>query len=309
MNKIRIVIKEEIENIKFREYAREYTELSDRYVRKASKEKRILYNNEPISMYKRINHKDEIYILLDRLEEQDILPIKMDLDILYEDKYMLVVNKPPFLVVHPTKNNMDNTLLNGIVYYFKESNQNCIARLVNRLDRDTSGLVIIAKSDYAHMRLADYMSKNIIQKTYIAVVHNKMQNKTGIINKKIYRPNNQAIKRIIDKRGKESITYYKVIEEYGEYSFLELILKTGRTHQIRVHLSDYNCPIIGDSLYSSYNDEKLINRQALHAYRLEVPNLDTGEVMNICSNIPSDIEKVIKNINKGGYNEILSNKF
>ena len=275
--------------------------LSTRLIRSASIDKRIFVNDIPVKMNRVINEGEVIKIDLAKDESQDIAPEKMDIEIIYEDEDILVVNKKPFMVVHPTKSYQSGTLANGVINYFMESGQNCIVRLVSRLDMNTSGLIIIAKNQFSHGMLSKEMTENKVTKRYLAVVHGILENEEGTIDRPIYRPEgiDFGIMRIVDERGQRSITHYKVIEKYENASLVECTLETGRTHQIRVHLSSIGHPIYGDSLYGSGDEEQdLISRQALHAYSLDFRSPRTGEILSLKSNLPEDIKTLIEKIKK-----------
>jgi len=278
-------------------FLKENMGLSSRLVRSASREKRILVNNRPVNMDYVLKEKDLIKINLAREESQNITPEKMDLDIVYEDSDIIVINKNPFMVVHPTIRHNSGTLANGLLYYFKETNQNCIVRLVSRLDMDTSGLIIVAKNQFTHMRLSKDMEANKVKKRYLALVHGNLEKKEGTIDLPIYRPEVKGnIIRVIDERGQKSITHYKVVTSYKNADLVECILETGRTHQIRVHLKALGHPIYGDSVYGEQEDINLINRQALHAYGLEFESPRTKQKLSLLSELPDDIKKLIDKI-------------
>lgn len=285
------------EGTKIREYLKMKMGLSTRLIRSASIDKRIFVNDIPVKMNYVLNEGELIKIDLAKDESQDIAPEKMDIEIIYEDDDILVVNKKPFMVVHPTKSYQSGTLANGVINYFIESGQNCIVRLVSRLDMNTSGLIIIAKNQFSHGMLSKEMSENKVTKRYLALVHGILENEQGTIDLPIYRPEGTdfGIMRIVDKRGQRSITHYRVIESYEDATLVECTLETGRTHQIRVHLSSIGHPIYGDSLYGNGEEEKdLINRQALHAYSLDFTSPRTGEILSLKSDLPDDIKTLIK---------------
>lgn len=286
------------DNIKIREYLKVELGLSTRLIRSASINKKIFVDDQVVKMNRILNAGEVIKIDLDKDESQDIAPEKMEIDIIYEDEDILVVNKRPFMVVHPTKNYQSGTLANGVINYFKESNQNCIVRLVSRLDMNTSGLIIIAKNQFSHGMLSKEMSENNVGKRYLAIVHGIPEKDSGTIDLPIYKPEGieNGIRRIIDERGQRSITHYKTIEKFQNASLVECKLETGRTHQIRVHLSSVGNPIYGDTLYGLGNEEELIERQALHAYGLDFKSPRTGDMLSLKSELPKDMGDLIEKI-------------
>ncbi|ALB48134.1 pseudouridine synthase [Clostridium beijerinckii] len=296
------ILEKQVVNIekgtKIREYLKVELGLSTRLIRSASLGKRIFVNDEVVKMNRVLNEGEIIKIDLAKDESQDIAPEKMDIDIVYEDEDILVVNKKPFMVVHPTKSYQSGTLANGVINYFMESGQNCIVRLVSRLDMNTSGLIIIAKNQFSHGMLSKEMSENKVEKKYLALVHGIMKEKQGTIDLPIYKPEGieNGIRRVIDERGQRSITHYKVVEEYNESSLVECKLETGRTHQIRVHLSHLGHPIYGDTLYGDGDEEDLIKRQALHAFGLDFKSPRSGEILSLRAELPDDMKDLISKL-------------
>lgn len=297
------ILEKKVENIeegtKIREYLKTELGLSTRLIRSASIDKRIFVNDEVVKMNRVLRCGEVIKINLAKDESQDIAPEKMDIEIVYEDDDILVVNKRPFMVVHPTKSYQSGTLANGVINYFMESNQNCIVRLVSRLDMNTSGLIIIAKNQFSHGMLSKAMSENKVNKRYLAIVHGKLENKEGTIDLPIYRPEGieNGTRRVIDERGQRSITHYKVIDTFGDSSLVECKLETGRTHQIRVHLSSLGHPIYGDTLYGYGDEEKeLIERQALHAYGLDFKSPRSGKELSLNSELPYDMKELLEKL-------------
>lgn len=293
-------VSDQYEGATIREFLKEELGLSSRLIRRSAIEKRILVNKEPVKMRYILHSGDLVQIKLQSEESQNITPEKMDIDIVYEDEDILVVNKRPYMVVHPTKSYQSGTLSNGVLYYFKETNQNCIVRLVSRLDMNTSGLIIIAKNQFAHMALSKEMEKNNLEKRYLAIVHGNLEKKEGTIDAPIYRPDGEEFgtMRIVDERGQRSITHYKVIESFNNADLVECLLETGRTHQIRVHMKHLGHPIYGDSLYGYEGDEELIPRQALHAYGLDFASPKTKERLSLRAKLPEDMEKLLKKVGK-----------
>lgn len=222
-------------------------------------------------------------------------PQDLDLKVLHDDFDIIMVNKPPFMVVHPTKSHSDKTIANAVTDYIIKKNEKVKVRFVNRLDMNTSGLVIIAKNAYAHHTLSVDMKEDKVEKKYITVVKGIVKDDYGTIDEPIYRPTEDSIKRVVDDRGQASTTHYKVLERLNDATLLEVKLETGRTHQIRVHMNHIGHGIIGDELYG-YVDENLINRQALHAYSLEFNQPRTKEKLKFEAQLPEDIKILIEKL-------------
>ncbi|MFL8732308.1 RluA family pseudouridine synthase [Clostridioides difficile] len=267
---------------------------SVRSLSKMKREKSVLVNGVYKKPSLKVYSGDLIEVKIDE-EKANFEPQDLNLQIIYDDFDIIMVNKPPFMVVHPTKSHYDKTIANGISYYIDNQKENVKIRFVNRLDMNTSGLVIVAKNAYAHHTLSTAMSENKVEKKYITVVDGIIKENEGTIDEPIYRPTEDSIKRIIDERGQSSVTHYKVIERLENATVLEVSLETGRTHQIRVHMAHIGHGIIGDELYG-YVDEELINRQALHAYKLEFEQPRTKEKFKFKADIPEDMKELISKL-------------
>ena len=297
MSRINYDITAKEATLKLRNYLKMSLKLSTRFMRSAASDGRIHVNGKIVTLAYILKQGDKLELQLDKEESQNVEPQKMDLDILFEDEDIVIVNKPIGMVVHPTKSYQLDTLSNGLLYHFKENGEHCIVRLVSRLDMNTSGLVIVAKNQYSHMALArDLHELTSYEKSYIAVIHGHLKEETGTIDLPIYRSEEEPVKRIVDERGQRSVTHFKVLENLKEAQLVKLTLETGRTHQIRVHMSHLGHPIFGDTLYGVEGDESYIHRQALHAYRLVFPHPRTGKIIEIESTLPKDMVDLINKI-------------
>lgn len=287
-----LIIHEVIESgFKLEETLKKELNISGRFFRKLIKNNSIYLENKDNKS--KLNEGDFIYIKLEE-EDNNYIPQNIPIDILYENFDLIIINKEPNIVVHPTKSHVDNTLANALSYYYKTNNINRKIRFVNRLDMDTSGILVIAKNSFGHQQMAVQFDENTIEKKYLAVVDGIVKNDDGLINEPIGKENEDEIKNKVITDGKECLTYYKVIERYKNASLLELTIKTGRTHQIRVHLSFIGHPIIGDTLYNKVND--IINRQALHSHYLKFTAPRTKETIEIKAELPQDMKNLIKSI-------------
>lgn len=293
MNKLTKEISDKNEGVKLSNYLMYELKFSTRLRRKLIKQNAVLVNGNIEKNYYILKAGDVVEIILDADETQDIEPEDIPVDVVFEDEDLVVVNKPPFMVVHPTKSHQDMTLANGVMNYFKKTGQKCIIRLVNRLDRDTSGLIIIAKSQFAHQAMAKKLDANEIEKYYIAVVEGFMEG-AGTIDLPIDREFPDSIKRTVIENGQRAITHYKVLLSNNDMSIIAVRLETGKTHQIRVHFSHLGHPIIGDTLYGK--ESTLIKRQALHAYMLRFKSIRENRQITIKTKIPDDMQIFMENI-------------
>lgn len=254
--------------------------ISNRLLYKLIKSNKIFLNNELIDTRKSAQLGDIISIDLNYDEEcPNIVPTKMHIDIIYEDDAILAINKSAGIATHPSRMHYDNTLSNGVKFYFTSISLNKKIRPVNRLDLNTSGIVIFAKNEYVQENLIKQMSSSEFKKEYLAICDGIFKIKKGTINKPIARKEASIIERCISEEGKSAITHYEVLKEFDNYSLVKCLLETGRTHQIRVHMASMGHPILGDSLYG--NTAFFASGQALHCYKTTFLDPVTYKSVNI----------------------------
>lgn len=264
---------------------------SSRLLRQIKRDGNITRNGKDCWLTDPVLKGDEVVVTFP-LEKYDIMPVKGSVNIVYEDDEVLVVNKEANCVTHPTKSHQEDTLANFVAHYWEERGTPGKIRFVNRLDRDTTGLVVIAKNKYVHHYIQSRMKTEQVKKTYVAFVNNVPKEEAGCIRASIGRPSEESLIRTVMKGGKESVTHYRVLENYRNAAMVELVLETGRTHQIRVHLQYIGCPIIGDSLYNTdQNPNYGIGRQALHAAKLNLTLPKTGE-LELSAELTEDLMKL-----------------
>ena len=253
-------------------------------------------NGSPAPGYVRPDVGDIIGVRLPE-ETSDFPPEDIPLDIIYEDDDLILINKQPGIIVHPTKGHPVHTIANGVMKYMADTGQSFKVRFANRIDMDTTGIIIVAKNANAQNDLADQMRKSTVLKKYIALVQGTVEKDHFVIDKPVGRPDQISIRReVMYEGGKNAISEVKVLErfesaEYGPHTLVEVTLHTGRTHQIRVHLSHIGHIIAGDELYGGSLD--LIERQALHAYHIEFTHPVTRERLTFEADLPEDIKKAI----------------
>lgn len=268
--------------------------LSDRLITKLKKANKIYLNSLPTYTKKSVTVGDTVSVLIDFEEDNsNIVASNIPLNIIYEDDYLLVLNKPANIAIHPSILHFDNSLSNGVKFYFDKLGLKKKIRIVNRLDRNTSGIVILAKNEYIQECLIKQMKTNEFKKEYLAIAKGILESKSGTLNFPIARKEGSIIERTVSSDGDSAITHYDVVKEFNNLSLVHIVLETGRTHQIRVHFSHIGHPILGDTLYGSPSE--LINRQALHSYKLTFIHPVTKKVLSLEAPLPNDIKNIINN--------------
>lgn len=260
----------------------------------------ILVNGKTTKMAYKISLGDEITIVKEEAKEIELKPQDIPLDIIYEDNDILVVNKQKGLVVHPGNGNPDGTLVNAIMNKCKDSLSGIGGEIrpgiVHRIDKDTSGLLIVAKNDKAHINMSEQIKNHEVKKTYIALVRGKTRENQATIDMPIARSKNDRTKMAVSKDGKNAITHFEVIERFEDYTLLRVNIETGRTHQIRVHLSQIGYPIVGDGVYSNGRNPFGVEGQMLHSFRLEFKHPITGKEMKLEAKLPEYFEEVLESL-------------
>ena len=254
----------------------------------------------------KVKKGDEIIVTLPEPQPLDVQPENIPLDIIYEDDDVVVVNKARGMVVHPAAGNYSGTLVNALLYHCKNlSGINGVIRpgIVHRLDKDTSGIMICAKNDAAHISLSEQIQAKTAKRTYLAVVRGNVKTDSGVIETMIARDKNDRKKMAVVKEdGRIAITEYEVLERFGKYTIVRCKLRTGRTHQIRVHMEYLGYPLVGDPKYSPMKTPFSIQGQALHSQTLEFTHPRTGERMCFEAPLPEDMHKIITRLRLGQFN-------
>lgn len=286
----------EIKYHTIKEVLKDYFCISDRLLTKLKKSNQIYLNNENTSINHTLSLNDTITVNLDFEEEsENIVPKEISLNIIYEDDALLIINKYYNMPVHPSILHFEDSLSNGIKFYFDKIGLKRKIRPVNRLDKDTSGIVIFAKNEYIQEALIRQMKSNIFKKEYLAILVGSLEKQSGTINAPISRKENSIIEREINPLGETAITHFELIKNF-EYdnqklSLVKFILETGRTHQIRLHSKYINHSILGDTLYGSSSN--LVCRQSLHAYKVSFVHPISKENLKFEIELPDDMKKII----------------
>ncbi len=270
--------------------------ISRRLLIRAKQNGAILVNGEPVFVTRQLHEGDRVSVTVTEEAAESIPPQPMPLAIRHEDEDILVLAKPAGLVVHPTRTHPDNTLANGVIAHWLARGEQRPFRPVNRLDKDTSGLMIVAKNQWAHEQFARMQKNGTLRRTYQAVVHGYLADDEGVVDAPIGLAEGSIIQRAVRPDGQPARTRWRVLARGAEMTWVELVLKTGRTHQIRVHMSHLGHPLAGDDLYGGSRER--IGRQALHAVRLTFSHPRTGETMTFVEPLPGDIARLVETLGR-----------
>lgn len=275
-------------------------DISRTAVKRLIEEGNIHVNNKAEKVSYKVQTNDVIEINEPEVKELSLEAQDIPIEVVYEDSDIIVVNKPKGLVVHPANGNWDGTLVNAIMNICKDSLSGIGGEIrpgiVHRLDKDTSGLLIVAKNDKAHMNMSNQIKDRLVKKVYYALVRGVVTENEATIDMPIGRSNKDRKKMAVTKNGKEAVTHFKVLERFNKYTLLEIKIDTGRTHQIRVHLSEIGYPVIGDEVYSNGKNEFGVQGQLLHAKSLDFKHPINGKDMHLEAELPEEFLEVLRNL-------------
>ena len=291
----------DLENMRLDAYiASKKENISRTNIQRLIEEGSILVNGQKKKISYKVQIGDGIEINIPEAKETDIKAEDIPLEIVYEDSDIIVVNKPKGMVVHPANGNPDGTLVNAIMNICKGSLSGIGGEIrpgiVHRLDKDTSGLLIVAKNDLAHINMSTQIKNREVKKIYIALVKGNINENEATINMPIGRSTKDRKKMAVRKEGKEAVTHFKVLKRYGDYTLLKIKIDTGRTHQIRVHMAEIGHPVVGDMVYSKGKNEFDVEGQMLHATSLDFKHPITGKEMHLEADLPEYFKNVLNEL-------------
>lgn len=294
MDEFRFQITEELEDLRIDKCMSMLIDsLSRSFIQKLIKEDAVLVNGKPVKGSYKVKTDDDVLFCLPKAVEPDISPENIPLDVLYEDKDVIVVNKPKGMVVHPAAGHYSGTLVNALMYHCGEelSGINGVMRpgIVHRIDRDTTGSLVVCKNDAAHRAIAEQLKEHSINRKYIAICHGVIKEEEGVIDKPIGRhPVDRKKMAVVGAgSGKNAVTHYRVLKRFEKYTYIECVLETGRTHQIRVHMASIGHPLLGDDVYGNQKSPFKLEGQTLHAKVLGFIHPKSGEYVEVSAPVPA----------------------
>ncbi len=276
-------------------------DISRSYLQKLLKEQSVLVEEKPVKSNYKVNAGDRISLTLPEIREPEIMPEEIPLDIVYEDKDIILINKSKGMVVHPAAGHYSGTLVNGLMSHCRGelSGINGVMRpgIVHRIDMDTTGVLIVCKNDMAHNSISEQLKEHSITRKYAAIVHGVLKADEGTINAPIGRhPIDRKKMSINEKNGREAVTHYRVLERFRQFTYIECQLETGRTHQIRVHMASIGHPLLGDSVYGPAKCPFRLTGQTLHAGVLGIIHPRTGDYMEFTAPLPDYFEELLRKL-------------
>ena len=282
-------------NLRIDKYLTNKIEFTRSKIQKLIKDEKVLVNKQVVNNNYKVNLNDEIVIQDDNFQEDTIIkPSNIPLDIVYEDDDLLVINKKSGMVVHPAPGNYNDTLVNALMGKFQLSHDKIRPGIVHRLDKDTSGLMLVAKNDYTHDKLAKMIKDKEVERYYIALVEGTFNHETGTIDAPIGRDNKYREKMTVTSiNSKKAITHFKVLKRFPEYTLIECKLETGRTHQIRVHMQYIKHPVVNDPLYGKLVSDNTFG-QLLHSYKIKFKHPRTGKVLEFTVEPPKEFQEILE---------------
>ena len=264
---------------------------------------KILVNNKQEKPSYKVKISDKIEIEYEKPKEAKLKPEDIPLNVIYEDNDIIIINKEKGMVVHPGNGNPDGTLANAIMARCKDSLSGIGGEIrpgiVHRIDKDTSGVIVVAKNDKAHLNISNQIKEHKTTKTYLALVRGSIKENEATINMPIGRSTRDRKKMAVDKKGKEAVTHFKVLKRYEDYTYIEVVIETGRTHQIRVHMSEIGYPIVGDTTYSNGKNKFGVEGQMLHAYKIKFVHPTTGKEVEYTAELPKYFKDILDKLDKG----------
>lgn len=300
MNEFHFHIEEDMEGLRIDKcISAALDSLSRSYIQKIIKEEAVRVNGSPVKSSYKVKASDEIALSVPDAVEPDILPENIPLDILYEDADVIVVNKPKGMVVHPAAGHYSKTLVNALLYHCHDSlsgiNGYLRPGIVHRIDKDTTGSLIVCKTDAAHKAIARQLKRHSVTRCYRAICHGILPKDKGTIDRPIGRsPADRKKMAVLTEGGKRAVTHYKVLQRFDKYTYIECTLETGRTHQIRVHMASIGYPILGDPLYSQMNSPFKLEGQTLHAKTLGFIQPRTKEYIEVDAPLPQYFQHLLE---------------